>query len=148
MHSKRIGQSGLVGLGLIILAFGTGRLSAHDGLLLAAVVFSVGLVAIRPTWAVSLAGVLVVSAGLLWSALDLSGCSVGSRARLYYEKLAGHLPYLGWREVTYAALHPCLASPEGAPNVGASIRLVDEKTVDGKRIERYETGLGDRKSVV
>ena len=128
--------------GIIATAAGAGW-SVHDGLFLAAIVAGGGLLwstRDRKAWLVAAPIMLV---GLVWSSLDVNGCSVGSKIRLFYEKLAGHLPYVSWSDVRAKAFSTaCYASFERRPDLEASIRHLGENTVGGRKCELYQTSLG------
>ena len=114
----------------------------HDGITLALLVGAAGLIwssRERKAWLVSGA---MVAAGLLWSHTDGIGCSAWWRASVVYEQLRGHLPYIEWDDVQRKAFGPCYALTKPHPEVEKSIHQVEEKVVEGRKWELYQTGLG------
>jgi FkbM family methyltransferase len=143
MNVERRRQVVLVAVALIVLATGFGW-STHDGLSLAALVLAGGLLWTARGWKAWALATPMALTGLVWSALDVNGCSLGSRARLFYEKAAGHLPFITWSEVRRAAFtRPCFASYENRPEITEQIRLLEHRTVQARSIERYATPLGE-----
>ena len=112
----------------------------HDAVTLALLVGATGLIwSSRERKAWTLAGVLV-AAGLGWSRIDQSGCSAWWRASVVYEKLRGRLLYVEWNDVQRKAFGPCWPRP--APEVEKSVYQVEEKVVEGRKWELYQTELG------
>jgi len=136
-------QGALLAAGLIFTAGGaTGN--THDTFLLAALVAAGGLLWSSRGWKSWLVATPMALAGLTWSCLDVTGCSIGARARLLPEKLLGHLPQVGWGELRRQALSfPCQLSPEGHSGLQSAIRLVRDQTLNGRQVELYQTPLGE-----
>jgi FkbM family methyltransferase len=94
----------------------------------------------RKAWLVILPFLTV---GLAWSSVDPMECSAWWRGRVFYEKLAGHLPYIPWMEVRHKALSGCSSFYESERDVKQKITLLETKTSGGHKLERYRTPLGD-----
>jgi len=137
-------RGALLAAGLICTAGGAAAPSSHDPFLLAALVAAGGLFWTSRAWKARVLAGLMAMAGLAWSGLDTNGCSIGSRARLFSEKVAGHLPYIDWGDVRRQALcRPCHASPAGHKEFDSSIKKVTEKSVNGESMGLYQTPIGD-----
>lgn len=138
--TSRCRQIALALMGLVILAGGIWPF--HDVFLVAALVGAAGLIwssRQRAAWFV--AGALAV-AGLLWSWADSEGCSAWWRGRIVYEKLVGHLRYMGWKDTGRAVFAPCSLVRRPDPRIEDRVRFLSEKIVDGDKWELYETDLG------
>lgn len=116
--------------------------SVHDSMFLAALVAAGGLLWSSREWKAWLVAAPMVVGGLLWSSLDPAGCSSGSRVRLVYEKLVGHLPYVGWDQIKRQALSAC-AEEQGPVAIEQTIRELAQKIVQGRKCTLYRTNLGD-----
>ncbi len=114
----------------------------HDSVTLALLVGAAGLIWSTRGWKAWLLTGAMVAAGLLWSRMDGIGCSAWWRASVVYEKRRGHLPYVEWTDVQRKALGPCYALPKPHPEVEKSIHQVEEKVVEGRKWELYQTELG------
>ena len=126
-----------------ILLFGEWLYPFHDALLLAALVMAAGLLWStrgRKAWLLVL---FFLTVGLAWSSVDPLECSAWWRGRVFYEKLAGHLPYIPWMEVRHKALSGCSSFYESEDAVKQKITLLETKTSGGHKLERYRTPLGD-----
>ena len=126
----------------VVVFVGEGLFVFHDSLLLAALVLAAGALWSthgRKAWLVAL-GMAV--AGVAWSSIDPHECSVWWRGRPYYEKLAGHLPYITWEEIRHKSLTGCCTFYEAEEEVRAGIKLLAEKQEAGKKLEFYQTQLG------
>jgi FkbM family methyltransferase len=142
LERRRLGL--LLLAGLIICTVGKGGWWAYDAILVASVVAASGLLWTSSRWRARLAAALMILGGLVWSALDVGGCSFGSRVRLFYEKAAGHLPYISWLDVSRSAFRPvCFASYEHNPEIPRSVQLIEQKPVGGYNLQRYSTPLGE-----
>ena len=53
------------------------------------------------------------------------------------------MPYVGWDDVSSAAFSACQSSSEAFESLATSVVLVEEKTFEGQKLERYRTKLGD-----
>ncbi len=94
----------------------------------------------RKSW---LAATTVVLAALVLTGFDARGCSTGSKVRLAYEKLAGHLPYLTWSQIGRDAFsRACFATPD-SPETERGIQQIGEKVVDGRQLALFRTSMGD-----
>jgi FkbM family methyltransferase len=103
-----------------------------------------GVLWLRRDWKAVTLAVLMAGGGAVWSVVDSQGCSVGSRARLVYEKLAGHLPYVEWRDVwRHASAWPCFASAGVGAVRESTNQPIETRTVNGRVCERYRTRVGD-----
>jgi FkbM family methyltransferase len=114
----------------------------HDTLLLAALVWAGGLLWCSRKWRAGLLATAITAAGLWWSSLDLRRCSAWWRGRVVYEKVIGHLPYLGWKGIKRQILSPCYEIRKSDPGVERAV-FVEDKIVDGQKLELLETELGD-----
>ena len=136
-------KGALLVAGLLATAGGAGW-HIYDSLMLAAVVAAGGLIWTSRQWKAWLIAVPMATGGLVWSGLDTKGCSVGSKARVFYEKLVGHLPYVEWSALSREAFSPsCFSSPRDTPELEAGIKNLENKTVDGHKWELYQTSLGN-----
>lgn len=114
-----------------------------DALLLAGVMTAVGVAGtLRRPWAWALAAGLI-AAGLAWSRHDPDDrrCTAWWRGEIVYHKLAGRLSFIPWTSVGRAALWPCEEIRKPAHG-GASVKLLDEQFLAGRRCELYQTRLG------
>ena len=114
----------------------------HDGVTLALLVCAAGLIWSTREWKAWLLAGAMVAGGLLWSHTDPIGASAWWRARVVYNKLRGQLPYVEWGDVQRKALEPWYALNKPHPEVEKSIHQVEEKVVDGRKWELYQTRLG------
>ena len=126
------------------LAVGVGvLLQVYDTPLIAASIAAAGLLwSTRQPKAWLIVGILVAG-GLFWSSLDGRDCSTWYRGRKLFAKLTGQLPYVGWDDVSSAAFSACQSSSEVFESLATSVVLVEEKTFEGQKLERYRTKLGD-----
>ncbi len=119
-----------------------GIFGVHDALLLAALVLGAGVLWSTPgrkAWLVALG---MAAAGLGWSSIDPYECSVWWRGRAYYEKLAGHLPYITWDEIRHKTTSGCSTFYEDEREIKAGNQLLGERQLAGKKLELYQTPLG------
>lgn len=127
-----------VALVLAALIAAAGHLwRVHDGITLALLVGAAGLISSsreRKAWILA---AVMVAGGLGWSRIDQSGGSAWWRASVVYEKLRGRLPYVEWNDVQRKAFGPCCGS-----EVEKSVYQVEEKVVEGRKWELYQTELG------
>jgi FkbM family methyltransferase len=135
-------QISLVAAALIAGVGGT-VWATYDAFLLASLVAAAGLIWSSREWKAWAIAAPMVAAGLLWSSLDPGGCSVGSKARAVYEKLAGHTPYVEWNDIARAMTCPCIASPQRQMAAVGPVQALEEKVLDGQKVERVRTKLGD-----
>lgn len=126
----------------LILLVGQGLWPFHDALFLAALVLAAGLVWSTPGRNAWLVALFIASAGLGWSSIDPYECSMWWRGRLFYEKLAGHLPYVAWSEINNKAFSRCCSFYQVEAKIKQGIQLLGDKVVDGKKWELYQTSLG------
>lgn len=115
----------------------------YDAYLLAAVVAAAGLLWSSRQWQAWLIALPMVAAGLVWSSLDPAGCSIGSKIRVIYEKLAGHTLYVHWNDIARTAACPCIASPQRQMAAVGPVEPLEEKPLDGQKVMRVRTKLGD-----
>jgi len=90
---------------------------------------------------IALIAAVAMAVGLWRSVLDSTGCSAGWKARIIYEKLSGHLPYMGWPDIRRYVLEPCYDHLD--PHPLERTHHFEEKVVDGRRWESYRTDLGN-----
>ena len=114
----------------------------HDGVTLALLVAAAGLIWSSREWKAWLVSGAMVAGSLLWSHTDEIGCSAWWRASVVYEQLRGHLPYIEWDDVQRKAFGPCYGLNKPHPEVEKSIHQVEERVVEGRKWELYQTGLG------
>ncbi len=114
----------------------------HDGVTLALLVGAAGLIWSSREWKAWLVSGAIVAGGLLWSHTDEIGCSAWWRASVVYEQLRGHLPYIEWDHVQRKAFGPCYGLNKPHPEVEKSIHQVEERVVEGRKWELYQTELG------
>ena len=119
----------------------------HDAVTLALLVCAAGLIWSSREWKAWVLAALMVTAGLGWSSFDPSGCSAWGRGRIVYPILSGHLPYLEWNDIPRAVFAHCwgpnpAVTERPHPGVAERIKLLREKTVEGRKWELYETDLG------
>ena len=132
-----------ISLALTVVAATAGLVwGLHDTPLLAVLVASAGLLWTSRELRAWLFAAVLVSAGLFWSSLDGSCCSAWWRICKFHTKLTGQLPYVAWSDVGRSMFSTqCdLASP--ATKFTESIKLVEEKTLNGRKLERFQTTLG------
>ncbi len=131
-------------LALAAVAVGVGvLLQVHDTPLIAASIAATGLLwSTRQPKARLIAGILIAG-GFFWSSLDGRYCSTWHRGRTLFAKLAGQLPYVGWRDVSSAVFSACHDPSQVFESPATSVVLVEEKIFEGQKLERYRTKLGD-----
>jgi FkbM family methyltransferase len=127
---------------MIMTGAGEGWWSAFDAVFAAALVIAAGLIWSTGQWKAWALATSMVLGGLLASSMDVSGNSAGARARLAYEKVVGHLPYLGWRELGRLVISERFETPAVQRRFQADIRKIEEKAFNGKACERFHTSLG------
>lgn len=134
-------QGALVLSGLLVLL--APLWSVHDGIFLAALVAAGGLLWSSRGWRAWALAAAIAASGFWWSSTDERACSVGSKGRIICEKLIGHLPYMEWSSIWRAASSvPCYASAEQA-HLAANIKQLNEKLDGGRKLELYQTPLGN-----
>ncbi len=139
---RRLGT--LLLAGLIASTAAIGGPWTYDSFFLASLVAAGGLVWTTQGWKARLVAGTMVLFGLSWSALDVAGCSLGSRVRLVYEKAAGHLPYISWGEVSRGVFkRACFASYDRNPEIPQSVQWIGQKNIAGHDLEHYKTPLGE-----
>ena len=134
-------QASLI-LAALVAAVGV-VLQFHDALLIAATIGAAGLLwstRERKAW---LTAAVLVAGGVYWSSLDGLRCSAWYRGRAVFAKLGGQIPYVAWRDVSKAVLSPCQPQALFLESLADSVALLDEKIVDGEKLEQYRTTLGD-----
>ena len=116
-------------------------LEIHDTPLIAVTIAALGLLwstRERQAWLIASG---LIGAGLFWSSLDATCCSIWYRGRMFYAKVAGHISYVAWSDVRNSMFSTCVKfRPE---MLADSVTLLAEKTVDGQRLEQYRTKIGD-----
>ena len=135
-------QAALLATGMIICGAAAGWWQAHDAALFAGLALAAGLVWSSRSWKAWALAVPMALLGVAWSAMDTSGLSIGSRVRLAYEKVIGHLPYLGWRDLAALAVSERYESSSAQQPLEAAFRKLEDGTFNGKACERYQTPLG------
>jgi len=105
-----------------------------------------GTTLIRRWKTASLLAVLVVAvtcaAGLWrwrWNSIK-DNCAAGWKIRIVYQKLAGHLPYIGWPDVWRQVLEPCYEELNPSPQ--QRVHHLDDKLINGRKCELDQTALG------
>ncbi len=114
----------------------------HDTPLMAAAVASAGLLwssRERRAW---LMATVLVAAGLFWSRLDGCHCSTWWRGTIVSSKLAGQIPYVEWNDISRAVFSRCDSICTPRPEVADSVQWLEEKVVDDRQFDQYETALG------
>jgi FkbM family methyltransferase len=123
----------------VLLAAAAALWKDYNLLFLAVLIGALGLLTYGCTRRAGLLALPLVALGLFLSILDPSGCSVWGRGRIVYLKLAGGLPYMSWHNVGRDIFYP-QALCHGDP---PSVQLLEGRSVNGHKIERYRTSLGD-----
>ena len=134
-------QASLI-LAALVAAVGV-VIQLHDAALIAATIAAAGLLwstRERKAWLIA---AVLVAGGVYWSTLDVFRCSAWYRGRAVFAKLGGQIPYVAWRDVSKAVLSPCQHPALMFESSLDSVALLDEKTVDGEKLEQYRTTLGD-----
>jgi FkbM family methyltransferase len=114
----------------------------HDTFLWAAAAAAAGLLGSRRDWRAWTLAAAIVAPGLVWSWMDVTGCSAWWRGTIVTKKLAGRLPYLDWLAVRRTALGTCSQVLSRGSEWDESVRLLDEKKEAQYGLELYETALG------
>ena len=118
-------------------------LGIHDTILVAAVIGAAGLLWSTQGGKAWATAAVFVCGGLFWSSLDGRSCSAWYRGRTLAAKLAGQIPYVAWKDVSRAIFSDCHDPSVVNESSAGSIALLEEKTLDGQKLERYRTTLGD-----
>lgn len=89
---------------------------------------------------IALIATVGAAVGLWRSGLDPNGCSAEWKARIIYEKLAGHLSYVGWPDIRRHVLEPCYDRLD--PHPQERTHHLEDKMVEDRKWESYQTDLG------
>jgi len=82
---------------------------------------------------------VVLAAGLV---LAKGHLALRWRGRVIYEKLCGHLPYLGWKEVARIVLSRAHNVWLGSGKLKERLTLLAAELLHGRNCEQYQTKLG------
>ena len=111
--------------------------------MLAMTIAALGLLWSGRTRSAWLVACVLVSGGLFWSSLHASEGSVWRRGSIVYEKLSGGLPYFAWQDIPGALVAPSFGHDDPPKWLVERVRLLESKTINGARLERYRTEIGD-----